>query len=85
MGFFLRKFYDILPFPIAQNSLANRPDKRRESFSENEKSRMGTRKRPHGFIKRSWSRIRDSNPPPTAWEAVALPDELTLHEVTLIV
>ena len=26
-----------------------------------------------------WSRIRDSNPPPTAWEAVALPDELTLH------
>ena len=26
-----------------------------------------------------WSRIRDSNPPPTAWEAVALPDELTLQ------
>ena len=26
-----------------------------------------------------WSRIRDSNPPPTAWEAVALPDELTLR------
>ena len=49
------------------------------------KSRMGTRKHPHGFIKRSWSRIRDSNPPPTAWEAVALPDELTLHDVTLIV
>lgn len=27
----------------------------------------------------AWSRIRDSNPPPTAWEAVALPDELTLQ------
>src|SRR5699024_11775261 len=33
----------------------------------------------HGLLK--WSRIRDSNPPPTAWEAVALPDELTLHKV----
>ncbi len=26
-----------------------------------------------------WSRVRDPNPPPAAWEAAALPDELTLH------
>ena len=32
-----------------------------------------------------WSRIRDSNPPPTAWEAVALPDELTLRLTQFIV
>ena len=31
-----------------------------------------------------WSRIRDSNPPPTAWEAVALPDELTLQATPLV-
>ena len=31
-----------------------------------------------------WSRIRDSNPPPTAWEAVALPDELTLQATLLV-
>ena len=32
-----------------------------------------------------WSRIRDSNPPPTAWEAVALPDELTLQDCSISV
>ena len=37
---------------------------------------------PCGFI--AWSRIRDSNPPPTAWEAVALPDELTLQVLIYI-
>ena len=26
--------------------------------------------------KKFWSGKRDSNPPPTAWKAVALPDEL---------
>ena len=28
----------------------------------------------------SWSGKRDSNPPPTAWKAVALPDELLPHK-----
>lgn len=37
---------------------------------------------PCGFM--AWSRIRDSNPPPTAWEAVALPDELTLQVLIYI-
>ena len=27
-----------------------------------------------------WSGKRDSNPPPTAWKAVALPDELLPHK-----
>ena len=44
---------------------------------KNKKPRMNALSSAH--TKRSWSRIRDSNPPPTAWEAVALPDELTLH------
>lgn len=38
---------------------------------------------PCGFM--AWSRIRDSNPPPTAWEAVALPDELTLQDCSISV
>ncbi len=37
---------------------------------------------PCGFM--AWSRIRDSNPPPTAWEAVALPAELTLQGLIYI-
>lgn len=30
-------------------------------------------------LRRFWSGIRVSNPPPTAWEAVTLPDELIPH------
>jgi hypothetical protein len=31
-----------------------------------------------------WSRVRDPNPPPAAWEAAALPDELTLQVAHLL-
>ena len=48
-------------------------------FERNAKQKAVKRTNSERFTAIFWSRIRDSNPPPTAWEAVALPDELTLQ------